>query len=307
MTQQLQLHPLCTLFPRLVGAELAMLRDDIKANGLREPIVIHQGLILDGGNRYQACLDAGVEPAFKEFTGDDLVSFVLSANLHRRHMTPGQQAAIVSTAQDWSRTFGHGGDRKSDQVLTRALGTVEQRAAQSGASVATQRRADAVAKADPELAKQVARGNVSLTQAVQQVAPQLGPRRAAPDAADLPELDDEPDAALPDPEPEDHMPTAVELLEQADEERRSAEARVAVLEAAMNADDTKAQLLVAIKRADHASRRQAELMQDAAASQKRAEFYERQLARCGKAVGVRDIDQIAAAVEALARRAKVAA
>ena len=43
------------------------------------------------------------EPFFKSFDGDSIVGFVLSANLHRRHMTPGQQAAIVASAQDWSQ------------------------------------------------------------------------------------------------------------------------------------------------------------------------------------------------------------
>ena len=94
-----ELHPLCTLFPRVVGPELDALREDIKTNGLRQPIVLHKGMILDGGNRYRACIDAGVEPSFIDFDGSNLVSFVLSANLHRRHMTAPQQAAIVASAQ----------------------------------------------------------------------------------------------------------------------------------------------------------------------------------------------------------------
>ena len=96
----IELHPLCTLFPRLSGAEFDALRDDIKTNGLRSPIVLHEGMILDGGNRYRACIEAGVEPTFSKFDGGNLVSFVLSVNLHRRHMTAGQQAAIVASAQN---------------------------------------------------------------------------------------------------------------------------------------------------------------------------------------------------------------
>ena len=56
-----ELHPLSTLFPRLVGAEFDALVDDIAANGLRDPIVLHNGMILDGGNRAAACDAAGVE------------------------------------------------------------------------------------------------------------------------------------------------------------------------------------------------------------------------------------------------------
>jgi hypothetical protein len=165
----IELHPLCTLFPRLSGAEFDALKADIKANGLRQPIVLHEGMILDGGNRYRACLDAGVEPEFTAFEGGNLVSFVLSANLHRRHMTPGQQAAIVASAQDWAKAQagGSGGDRRSSATLH--LDSTAKRAAESGASIRTQKMADKVAKADPELAKKVAHGEVSLPKAVDRI------------------------------------------------------------------------------------------------------------------------------------------
>ena len=166
-----ELHPLCTLFPRLTGAEFDALRDDIGANGLQSAIVLHGGLILDGGNRYRACIEAGVEPVFTEFDGDNLVSFVLSSNLHRRHMSAGQQAAIVASAQDWAKAQTHGGSRRGDQAATLPLETVKQRAAESGASERTQRMADKVAKESPDLAKKVAHGEISLPKAVEQVAP----------------------------------------------------------------------------------------------------------------------------------------
>ncbi len=167
---QLELHPLCTLFPRLAGAEFDTLRDDIVANGLRQPIVTLDGMILDGGNRYRACLDAGVKPTFSKFSGGNIVSFVLSANMHRRHLSAGQQAAIVASAQDWASAQSHGGNRK-DQVATLPLETIKSRSAQSGASERTQRMADKVAKASPELSRQVAHGEISLPKAVEQVSP----------------------------------------------------------------------------------------------------------------------------------------
>lgn len=168
---ELQLHPLCTLFPRIEGAEFEALKADIQTNGLRQPIVVHQGMILDGGNRYRACVESGVEPITVEFNGSNIVSFVLSCNLHRRHLTPGQQAAIVASAQDWATAQTHGGSRKQNQAATLPLETVAGRAAQSGASERTQRMADKVAKEAPELAKKVAHGEVSLPQALKQIAP----------------------------------------------------------------------------------------------------------------------------------------
>ncbi len=162
----IELHPLCTLFPRMLDQEFMTLTADIKENGLRQPITLLDGMILDGGNRYRACLQAGVEPVFVNFSGGNIVSFVLSANLHRRHMTAGQQAAIVASAQDWAKA----------QTASRPvsgqdcpLTTVADRAAQSGAHPNTQKMADKVAKANPELAKQVAHGEKTLPQAIEEL------------------------------------------------------------------------------------------------------------------------------------------
>lgn len=177
----LALHPLCTLFPRLEGAEFEALKADIVANGQREPITVHDGLVLDGGNRYRACVEAGIEPMLKDFTSADPVAFVLSANLHRRHLTPGQQAAIVATAQDWAGAQAVGRPEKSGNVA--GLDTVADRAGQSGASERTQRMADKVARQSPELARRVAHGEISLPQALEQLAPKAEERTARAPAA----------------------------------------------------------------------------------------------------------------------------
>lgn len=153
---------------------------DIKANGLRQPITLLDGMILDGGNRYRACLQAGVTPEFVQFVGGNIVSFVLSSNLHRRHMSVGQQAAIVASAQDWSKAQPHGGDRKSDQSAQVHLDTAPKRAAESGASVRTQKKADKVAKANPALAVKVGHGEVSLQAAVDQVENKPAKKPAKP-------------------------------------------------------------------------------------------------------------------------------
>lgn len=193
-----ELHPLCALFPRMSGAEYEALKEDIRVNGLRHPIITHNGMILDGGNRYQACMDLGIKPMMTEYTGGNLVTYVLSANFFRRHLSPGQQAAIVASAQDWAKANTKGGDRKSDQSATLHFDSVEKRAAESGASIRTQKMADKVAKASPDLAKQVAHGEISLPAAVKQVsgkpekktfAPELPPEIAdcSPDEYELQE------------------------------------------------------------------------------------------------------------------------
>ena len=65
-----QAHKLSSYFPMLAEPELAALASDIKANGLRVPILTYEGKILDGRNRFKACEEAGVEPRFEPFTGD---------------------------------------------------------------------------------------------------------------------------------------------------------------------------------------------------------------------------------------------
>lgn len=89
-------HPLSELFPLMQGREFDELVADIKANGLREPIWTYQGQILDGRNRWLACEKAGVaQRPMREYTGDDPLGFVVSLNLHRRHLTEGQKAALA--------------------------------------------------------------------------------------------------------------------------------------------------------------------------------------------------------------------
>ena len=90
-------HELADRFPLIEGQEFDDLAEDLRANGLFEEIVLHEGKILDGRNRYRACLEAGVEPRFLEFDAawGDPWSFVLSRNAHRRHLTSEQRRQVV--------------------------------------------------------------------------------------------------------------------------------------------------------------------------------------------------------------------
>ena len=93
-------HPAASIFPMLQGDEADQLANDILANGLRQPIVLHpDGSILDGRNRYAACLKVGIEPKFVTWNNhngaDSAVKYVLSLNLKRRHLTPSQCAVVA--------------------------------------------------------------------------------------------------------------------------------------------------------------------------------------------------------------------
>jgi hypothetical protein len=93
----MQSHPAADLFPLMAEDEFRALVEDIKRQGLLDPIVTLNGAILDGRNRYRACIEGGVEPMFVEWQGrGDPLAFVISRNLVRRHLTAGQRALIAA-------------------------------------------------------------------------------------------------------------------------------------------------------------------------------------------------------------------
>ncbi len=97
MGAELQFHPAASVFPMMRGEEYQELLYDIQEHGLREPILLCDGQILDGRNRFRVCREIGIEPAFRKWDGKggSPLSVVLSLNLHRRHLTSSQRAAIA--------------------------------------------------------------------------------------------------------------------------------------------------------------------------------------------------------------------
>jgi N6-adenosine-specific RNA methylase IME4 len=80
----------------LQGSEFDELVADIERNGLREPVWLHDGQVIDGRNRWRACQQLGVEAKTRVYTGDDPLAFVISLNLHRRHLNESQRAMAAA-------------------------------------------------------------------------------------------------------------------------------------------------------------------------------------------------------------------
>jgi hypothetical protein len=95
----LPFHPFASVLPMMDGDEFKEFVADIeKTNGPIEPIVMYQGKVLDGRNRYRAGVQLKIEPRFVEFEGDDAAAraFVFSKNICRRHLKPADKRKAIA-------------------------------------------------------------------------------------------------------------------------------------------------------------------------------------------------------------------
>ena len=94
------IHPAATIFPMLPEPQLRELAEDIRINGQRDPVILWRGQLLDGRNRWMACDRAGVEPKIERRDNiTDPVAFVVSVNIHRRHLDESQRAMAAARAR----------------------------------------------------------------------------------------------------------------------------------------------------------------------------------------------------------------
>jgi hypothetical protein len=103
MPEEREIHPVADIFPMMSSEETTQLCEDIRVNGQQEPIWLHpDGRIIDGRNRYRACLAVNAEPTFKTWDGrGSLTDFVVSRNLHRRHLNGSQKAVVALEIEKW--------------------------------------------------------------------------------------------------------------------------------------------------------------------------------------------------------------
>jgi len=164
MTTEYEFHDLANIFPMMEEAELAGLTARIKANGLREPIVLHEDKILDGRNRYKARLAASVTPRFEPLPeGIDPLDYVFDLNLSRRHLNNTQREFLAARLASMKK----GGNYKTDGPNGPSEPLISQAKAAEKMKVSHRnvKRAAAVIKADPELAKQAEQGKISTSAA----------------------------------------------------------------------------------------------------------------------------------------------
>lgn len=90
----LEAHPYAEILPPMAEAEYQALKSDIASNGLREPIILFEGKILDGRHRHRACQELQIRPQFMNLSGNDPLAYIYSKALHR-NMTDTQKACAA--------------------------------------------------------------------------------------------------------------------------------------------------------------------------------------------------------------------
>ena len=174
-------HEYADIFPMMSHQEISDLADDMQLHGQMEPIVIFDGKILDGRNRYAACNMVDIQPKTKQFEGEDALAFVLGHNLHRRHLTPSQRAMIAEKVANMRSTDFRGNQWLSSKDNNQPdRKTREQAAKELGASGPSIDRARVVRrKGIPELAAKVESGEMSVKKAARIAALPAEEQKAA--------------------------------------------------------------------------------------------------------------------------------
>jgi ParB-like chromosome segregation protein Spo0J len=158
MSEQLAFHPLADIFPLIEGEEFDALVADIAANGLSQPIVVLDDKILDGRNRYRACLKAGVQHRIMPYRGKDPLAFVISSNLHRRHLSESQRAMVAARLATLKR-----GDNQHSPIGETSQGRAAELLNVGKRSV--ERATEVRERGVPELQQAVERGEISVSAA----------------------------------------------------------------------------------------------------------------------------------------------
>ena len=199
-------HPVASLFPMIDDDALNALAEDIKKNGQREPIIvayldeamIDEPVVIDGRNRHAACRLAGVEPEFKfvmslndrELSPQVIADWIISHNLHRRHLTTSQKAMVgqgyleflraeakkrqlSSLKQNQVDTVGTKSSQRKDDYSTRSAA---QAAKIVGVGSQSIKAADFVVTNEPALAQEVRDGKMAVSAAAKRIREKLNPK-----------------------------------------------------------------------------------------------------------------------------------
>ncbi len=189
-------HLVADRLPMMHGEAFERLVDSMKTLGFdaTQPVIMLDGVVIDGRNRLRAAKEAGVTPVFREYAGElgTPTMYILATNLARRDLTLEDRALIVAhssiratferEARERKLAGQRSGGRGRKLEDTRIpKGTADALAKIANVSPMTIKNAIAVQKHAPELADEVRAGRTSLTAAAKQA------RERQPNARSKPE------------------------------------------------------------------------------------------------------------------------
>lgn len=154
-----QQHPLSAAWPAMSESDFQALKDSITNIGVQMPIVIFEGQVIDGWNRYRAATELDMDcPSIPFDESIDPVDFVKAMNDARRHITGSQRAIAIVAIHGWKPV-----GRPQNNVEATSTLTQEAMAAEAGVSKKTIQQAQVAQKAG--LADKVKSGEMTVEQA----------------------------------------------------------------------------------------------------------------------------------------------
>ena len=183
-----EFHIVAEEFPAMDAARFAELKDDISANGQRDPITLCEGKIVDGRHRYRACKELEVEVKTRMHDGNPW-DLAWSSNGLRRDLVAEQRYLLwklcSENGDEWQaerRRISDDANRKRSESATErdrgADGTLlpsartdcahtgrtnpeaDAKAAASNTNRGAVSRGDIIAKKRPDLADKIRRGEL---------------------------------------------------------------------------------------------------------------------------------------------------
>lgn len=169
-------HPVADVFPLIEGDAFDELVDDIRRNGLVEPVWLYDDptrgtVLIDGRNRWRACEVADVKVRTRHYRGEDPIGFSVALNVARRHLNAGQRAFVavelvpLYAAEAKLRKRGPSQFASADRHTQKPDRAADRAAKRTGASGRTVARALHVAGVAPDLADKVREGSLALDRA----------------------------------------------------------------------------------------------------------------------------------------------
>lgn len=176
----MKVHPLCKAVPEMGESEYQKLVSSMKSSGYLSafPVVVYEGMILDGRHRWKAAKELGLEPTTAQYDGDTPAEFVLSAFSARRNLTSGQIAAAAADLLPAIEAEAEARKKAGKPDLTEKVpeGRRQRESAYVAASAAGTnekyvRVAKAVREKSPETFEAMKAGKVSMAEAKAAIAP----------------------------------------------------------------------------------------------------------------------------------------